>query len=353
MVALTQQLGYASWSPRSPSAVGLTPTRCCAADDDHYKNSYDGNVVGGLMLGAGMALSGSCPGTVFAQVGAGCAAGCSASALLLGNALPALAGSVAGGVVYIGLVRPAVRARMASLAARAEKRRVERIARDGGVDKKKEAAERAPPPRPINLAVYDLFRTNPFATRLAVGALMAGVVAALHKRPELLDQSTLGVVPPVVGGLLIGAAQLLTILVRRQLMGTSTSFEEVAAGILATLSSAASVVTGAKSAWSWSSLSWKNVQYVVGMIVGARAVATYFPSAAAAASSGIASMATSASPAAMVRVAAGGILLTVGSRIAGGCTSGHGISGMSLLSVSSIVTVASMFAGAVGVTRLL
>jgi uncharacterized membrane protein YedE/YeeE len=43
----------------------------------------------------------------------------------------------------------------------------------------------------------------------------------------------------------------------------------------------------------------------------------------------------------------------VGSRMAGGCPSGHGISGMSLLSISSVVTIASAFgAGAVVATSL-
>ncbi|KAL1844614.1 hypothetical protein VTK73DRAFT_2173 [Phialemonium thermophilum] len=35
----------------------------------------------------------------------------------------------------------------------------------------------------------------------------------------------------------------------------------------------------------------------------------------------------------------GGLLMVVGSRMAGGCTSGHGISGMSLLSTSSVITM--------------
>lgn len=45
---------------------------------------------------------------------------------------------------------------------------------------------------------------------------------------------------------------------------------------------------------------------------------------------------------------AGGILLVLGARIAGGCTSGHGISGIARLSVSSLVSTAAMFAGAIG-----
>lgn len=42
-----------------------------------------------------------------------------------------------------------------------------------------------------------------------------------------------------------------------------------------------------------------------------------------------------------------------GSRLAGGCTSGHGISGMSQLSISSVISVAAMFAGGIGLTAVL
>jgi uncharacterized membrane protein YedE/YeeE len=44
----------------------------------------------------------------------------------------------------------------------------------------------------------------------------------------------------------------------------------------------------------------------------------------------------------------GGSLLVFGARLAGGCTSGHGISGMSQLSISSFITVAAMFGGGIG-----
>jgi uncharacterized membrane protein YedE/YeeE len=45
---------------------------------------------------------------------------------------------------------------------------------------------------------------------------------------------------------------------------------------------------------------------------------------------------------------AGGILLGLGSRWAGGCTSGHGINGSIQLSLASIVTACCFFAGGIG-----
>jgi uncharacterized membrane protein YedE/YeeE len=42
-----------------------------------------------------------------------------------------------------------------------------------------------------------------------------------------------------------------------------------------------------------------------------------------------------------------------GARIAGGCTSGHGISGMAQLSAGSTLAVAAMFAGGILTAMLL
>ena len=49
----------------------------------------------------------------------------------------------------------------------------------------------------------------------------------------------------------------------------------------------------------------------------------------------------------------GGFVLLLGARIADGCTSGHGLSGMAQLSVGSTVAVAAMFAGGIATAMLL
>lgn len=66
--------------------------------------------------------------------------------------------------------------------------------------------------------------------------------------------------------------------------------------------------------------------------------------------------ATVISPNPVTRLAggfAGGILVGFGARWAGGCTSGHGISGLSQLSVSSLVAAAGFFAGGIATACLL
>ena len=50
---------------------------------------------------------------------------------------------------------------------------------------------------------------------------------------------------------------------------------------------------------------------------------------------------------------AAGFLMLFGARIADGCTSGHGLSGMAQLSVGSTVAVAAMFAGGIATALLL
>jgi uncharacterized protein len=49
----------------------------------------------------------------------------------------------------------------------------------------------------------------------------------------------------------------------------------------------------------------------------------------------------------------GGILMAFGARLAGGCTSGHGISGTSQMSVASWVTLISLFVSGILVVRLI
>jgi len=55
----------------------------------------------------------------------------------------------------------------------------------------------------------------------------------------------------------------------------------------------------------------------------------------------------------IVGALAGGILLGLGSRWAGGCTSGHGINGSIQLSLASVVTAACFFAGGIATALLL
>lgn len=56
MILLAQSLSLTGVKPRSGSSINLF-------------SAYDGNILGGLLLGLGMTLTGACPGTALVQVG--------------------------------------------------------------------------------------------------------------------------------------------------------------------------------------------------------------------------------------------------------------------------------------------
>ncbi|KAI0147689.1 hypothetical protein GGR57DRAFT_476367, partial [Xylariaceae sp. FL1272] len=278
IVAAGQQLGYLHLKPRSYSSLGLL-------------GPLDGNILGGAMLGIGMTLTGSCPGTVFAQVGAGMQSG-----------LYVLGGGILGGILWSGVLRPAL-ARLKS--------------------KTKGVA-----PSPDNLSLYGAMGTSRTMALAGVEALFGCCIALIS---VLGLVTTRGYVSPIVGGGLIAAAQLFSAMTRGALLGTSSSFEEVG-DLMIWLLGAGSKPKG-----------FGSLTLVIGMITGMFALSkalklptTSFPE-------------PSLGPG---RLVLGGVLLVLGSRMGGGCTSGHGISGISLLSVSSFVSVLAMFAGAFATAAL-
>jgi uncharacterized membrane protein YedE/YeeE len=85
-----------------------------------------------------------------------------------------------------------------------------------------------------------------------------------------------------------------------------------------------------------------NIIFASGVVAGTKIISQYIPITAETGTG-------TTSLAAIV----GGFLLIFGARLAGGCTSGHGISGMATMSLSSFITVASMFAGGISSATLL
>lgn len=283
-VALAQRAGYATFAPRSYSSLGLL-------------GRLDGNVAGGLLQGVGMALSGSCAGTVFAQTGAG-----------LSTGFYTLSGGLLGGALWSSTVRPLCRRSSIRHAA---------------------AVAKSPVPPP--LAIDERLGVSRTTALVAFEALAAAAVGAVALPASA---RTRGLVNPVAGGALIGLAQLVSIATRKTMLGTSTSFEEFG-DYMCWLARRA----GGGGAGGSRPPSYKNMAFVAAMALGAFVVSWASPQARAA-----------AVPVAIrpFRSVLGGALIAVGSRIGGGCTSGHGISGISLLSVSSFVTVACMFTGGIG-----
>ncbi|KAH0389417.1 hypothetical protein KCU89_g16703, partial [Aureobasidium melanogenum] len=144
---------------------------------------------------------------------------------------------------------------------------------------------------------------------------------------------TQGLVSPVFGGLLIGAAQACAIALTRHTVGTSGGFEDVGRWLRHVVSGDAS--KGPITA---------SVLFDAGIVSASALLARFLlPAASVQASSHLVSRSTAV---------IGGVIMAFGSRLAGGCTSGHGISGLATFSWASLVSVGSMFAAGVLIAAL-
>lgn len=265
MYSVADRLGYINLKPRSSSPIGIF-------------SQFDGNIIGGGLLGAGMAISGACPGTLLTQVAAGFETG-----------LYAVGGAVLGGVVWTGFLGRAIKRRNQSKNIKPETHTMDKGL---GISK---------------TATSILFQ--------AVCATMV-VVTTLYTEPAPEPR-----IPGAVGGLLIGGAQLFSIVTRRSMMGVSGSYEEAGNYIWWALGVNPRPGHG-------------NMVFASGLLAGAWALARYVPELVSGPVPDI------EPPLAVL----GSAVMIIGSRMAGGCTSGHGISGMSMLSVSSLVTIGTAFA---------
>ncbi|KAJ4053636.1 hypothetical protein NW761_004595 [Fusarium oxysporum] len=262
---VAERYGYVKLKPRSSSPIGLF-------------GQYDGNVIGGFLLGAGMALSGSCPGTLFAQVGAG-----------LRTGFYTLGGAILGGLAYTGYVAQAAKTQREKAGVQPE---TVTIDENLGLS---------------NDTTVALFESVCLST---IGASVAYTTGS--------DWSLFS----AGGGLFIGLSQLFSILVRRSMIGISGSYEEV----------------GNHFWWLTRDAPWptsrQNTLFAVGMTSGAWVLAKVLPSF-------VKGHVIETEP---LLAGVGGFLMIVGSRLAGGCPSGHGVSGLSLMSTSSLVTMSTAFA---------
>lgn len=301
-----QSLHLTDLPPREPSSLGLG-------------GRYDGNMLGGALLGAGMAISGACPGTVLAQLGVGVSSG-----------RYALGGAVAGGMVWSWIRKrrtprgppnsAPVPSSCSSSAAAAAIESKREVAIGGGKGGNRQTGAVRKDGR--GDTVYGLLGISRGA--LLVGlevALVLAISAAVRYTPA--DAAEARGLPPYYAGLAIAAAQLVSILLRRSLLGASTAFEEL-------------------GGWLWGVHKYSNLLFSVGVVGGAWLVSHAVPALRPVTEVAI-------SP---LRSALGGFLIVFGSRMAGGCTSGHGISGLSLMSTSSFLTAAAIF-GVGGLTGLL
>ncbi|CAI6339112.1 unnamed protein product [Periconia digitata] len=244
----------------------------------NWFGAFDGNIMGGLLLGLGMGLTGACPGTVLVQ-----------AATNIPGSRFLLTGGLVGGVIFAKWSQSYGPSRVESRADQPCKM----------TQSKKRAV-------PATMLAYEV---------VVIGAILALSTLAPRKRHFF---------HPVLGGVLIGLAQAASVLVARKPLGVSTAYED-----------AGRIFWGLFDARSFPGL--QNLIFISSVFGAASVIGPRLPQ-------GMDKYSTDnvISPLASL---IGGITLVLGARLAGGCTTGHGISGLSTLGASSFVTICTIFGG--------
>ncbi|KIY03399.1 uncharacterized protein Z520_00090 [Fonsecaea multimorphosa CBS 102226] len=266
IVVSANRAKYAKLNPRSDSSYG-------------WFMRYDANLIGGLLHGIGMALTGACPGTVLVQ-------------LVMGvKSAPAVAaGCLLGAITFV---------------------------------KSAERLKRTPPAKTSTgqtQTVQEKLGLSTNSMILLYEILCLGMILAATYLAPTRDHW----LNPIVGGLLIGVAQATSVLFTRKTLGVSSAYEDIGKHFWR-------VVDGTAGP------GLSNIVFASGVMAGSKIISQFIPAVSEAAGPAI-------SPLAAV---AGGFTMVFGARLAGGCASGHGISGMATMGLSSFITVAGMFGGGI------
>ena len=238
---------------------------------------YDGNIIGGALLGLGMGLTGACPGTVLPQLAHG-----------VESARATAVGGLLGGLVY---------AKGPNLLRRSESPSSSR-------EKPNQSVEPSRISRSGPLTIADKFNLSAstvwLAFEIAVLAIATISVATLPGKTEAL-------IPTVAGGLLVAVAQATSILLTSTPLGVSAAYEQ--AGRLIWRN-----VLGDKTVQPPSTHPPKSLIFAIGILLGSVAAGSFMPALPS----------NVLVPVSTLQALVGGFVLSFGARIAGGCTSGHG-----------------------------
>jgi uncharacterized membrane protein YedE/YeeE len=158
---------------------------------------------------------------------------------------------------------------------------------------------------------------------------------------------------PYVAGVVIGLLQIPAFLIIETALGASSSYVTIGALVASWFDPALLKIGYAARHVAINGKNWWQVALVGGIAIGAF-ISMQMSGARRRAISPVWQRALgSASPAKRYAVAfVGGFIMLFGARIADGCTSGHGISGMAQLAVGSTVAVAAMFVGGIATAML-
>ncbi len=167
--------------------------------------------------------------------------------------------------------------------------------------------------------------------------------------PSLTDRAW----SPYVAGVVIGLLQIPAFLLIETALGASSSYVTVG-GLIASWIDPAVVNIGYVGRHvAATGKNWWQVALVVGVAIGALLSSRWSDSVRKPISPIWSRALGSSSPALRYLVAfLAGFVMLFGARIADGCTSGHGLSGVAQLAVGSIVAVAAMFVGGIAAGTL-
>ncbi len=168
--------------------------------------------------------------------------------------------------------------------------------------------------------------------------------------PSLADKAW----SPYVAGIVIGLLQIPAFLIVETALGASSSYVTVGALIASWVDPSILAIPYAANHVAAMAKNWWQVALVAGIAIGSFASARRSGARRRPISPIWGRALGSASPGRRYAVAfAAGFLMLLGARIADGCTSGHGLSGMAQLAVGSTVAVAAMFAGGIAAAMLM
>ncbi|KAJ3233340.1 hypothetical protein HDU81_002321 [Chytriomyces hyalinus] len=307
--------GFYQRCPKPPTAIGL-----------NMLNSYGANVFGGATIGVGMALAGACPGTVLVQVATG-----------IPTAPWVVAGALIASTTY-GYLHTCVVTAVPKFGSKRASQTFESAALSFGAIAFAASIVGFPGLYYANSLIP--WKQQVFADLMRdfgnSHANMSGVqfdVTAWKASSAMWS--------PFAAGIAIAVAQIFSILLTGSVIGASGLYPYLGSCIVRTLDDK---WESRAPFYKTFSNSISTLYFSGGVIAGAYLSMKMGVSAVLQQIPSLQSAQVVLDPTLVVRLMVGGFLLVYGSRLAGGCTSGHGLSGIAQLSVASVVTVAAMFA---------
>lgn len=281
-----------------------------------------GPVLGGVLLGMGMSLSGACPGMVWIALGTGTS-----------NSLLTIAGGVLGASAY-GVYADAIQEKLLN---------------------------RGPMGPCSQVYADEAMRKSSTMLTFILGMVCLGGCALLEtlvpwktELPNRLSEALSEPMcefgspefsffecpawPPSIAGMLLGALQLPGVVFVGNVLGSATAFQILSSLCLAPLGLSSKYVRifATPNPLAWFQLPYVGVASVIAHLLAGK-------SGDLKGAIGVDEM----------QAFLGGFVLIFGSRLAGGCTSGHGLSGCAMLMTQSWIAVPSMFAGGIALSILL